>query len=154
MSMTINSPLLRLAALTSLLLAPGVQAEELLTIDVHRDANCGCCKSWIKHLEDNGFHVIDHVESNMSVVKKSLGVAPRLSSCHTGVIEGKFVEGHVPAAQIIELTKRDDLAGIAVPGMPHGSPGMEVEGSSQAYDVIGLTKEGDDVVVAEYPAAQ
>ena len=152
MSMTINSPLLRLAALTALLLAPGIQAAEPLTIDVHRDANCGCCKNWIKHLEANGFHVIDHVESNMSAVKQSLGVAPRLSSCHTGVIDGKFVEGHVPAAQIVELTQRDDLVGIAVPGMPHGSPGMEVEGSSQAYQVIGLSKEGTDVVVAEYPA--
>jgi hypothetical protein len=58
----------------------------------------------------------------MSAVKQSLGVAPRLASCHTAVIDGKFVEGHVPAAQVIELTKRDDLVGIAVPGMPAGSP--------------------------------
>jgi hypothetical protein len=145
---------LRIVTLAVLLVGGAVQAAEPLIIDVHRDANCGCCKSWIKHLEANGFEVIDHVESNMSAVKQSLGVAPRLSSCHTAVIDGKFVEGHVPAAQIIELTKRDDLAGIAVPGMPHGSPGMEVEGSSHAYQVIGLTKEGTDVVVAEYPAAE
>jgi hypothetical protein len=144
----------RIVTLAALLMGGAAQASELLTIDVHRDANCGCCKNWIKHLEANGFHVIDHVESNMSAVKQGLGVAPRLSSCHTGVIDGKFVEGHVPAAQIIELTKRDDLAGIAVPGMPQGSPGMEVEGSSQAYQVIGLTKEGTDVVVAKYPAGQ
>lgn len=74
MHTTINSPLLRLLALSTLLLLPTAQAAEPLTIDVHRDANCGCCKSWIRHLEDNGFHVIDHVEDNMSAVKQGLGV--------------------------------------------------------------------------------
>ena len=70
------------------------QAAEV--IDVHRDANCGCCKDWIKYLETNGFEVRDHVEVNMLPVKERLGVPPRLGSCHTGVIGGKFVEGHVP----------------------------------------------------------
>ncbi len=91
-------------------------------------------------------------KANMTAVKQSLGVAPRLASCHTAVIDGKFVEGHVPAAQVIELTKRDDLLGIAVPGMPAGSPGMEIDGVQHAYQVIGLTKTGSDQVVAEYPA--
>ena len=141
-----------LALLAALSVTSAVQAADALTIDVHRDANCGCCKKWISHLEANGFKVVDHVESNMSAVKQSLGVAPRLASCHTAVIDGKFVEGHVPAAQVIELTKRDDLVGIAVPGMPAGSPGMEVDGVQHAYQVIGLTKTGSDQVVAEYPA--
>ena len=141
-----------LALLAALSVTSAVQAADALTIDVHRDANCGCCKKWISHLEANGFKVVDHVESNMSAVKQSLGVAPRLASCHTAVIDGKFVEGHVPAAQVIELTKRDDLVGIAVPGMPAGSPGMEVDGVQHAYQVIGLTKAGSDQVVAEYPA--
>ncbi|MNY36292.1 hypothetical protein D3C86_1707690 [compost metagenome] len=88
----------------------------------------------------------------MSAVKQELGVAPRLSSCHTAVINGKFVEGHVPAEQIVELTKRTDLLGIAVPGMPVGSPGMEDGGMQEAYQVIGLTKAGADQVIAEYPA--
>ena len=103
-------------------------------------------------MEANGFNVIDHVERDMTSVKQRLGVAPRLASCHTAVIDGKFVEGHVPAAQIIELSKRDDLAGIAVPGMPAGSPGMEVGGTQHAYQVIGLTKAGTDQVIADYPA--
>lgn len=77
-------------------------AAEPLTIDVHRDANCGCCKAWISHLQDNGFNVVDHVETDMSAVKQRLGVPPRLSSCHTGVINGQFVEGHVPAADILK----------------------------------------------------
>ncbi len=152
--MTINSPRLRLLALGALLLMPTAQAAEPLTIDVHRDANCGCCKSWINHLEANGFHVIDHVETNMSAVKQGLGVPPRLSSCHTGVINGKFVEGHVPAAQVVELANRDDLIGLAVPGMPTGSPGMEAGSVVQAYEVIGLTKAGTEQVIAEYPSQQ
>lgn len=140
-----------LALLAALSVTSAVQAADALTIDVHRDANCGCCKKWISHLEANGFKVVDHVESNMTAVKQRLGVAPRLASCHTAVIDGKFVEGHVPAAQVIELTKRDDLLGIAVPGMPAGSPGMEVDGVQHAYQVIGLTKTGSDQVVANIP---
>lgn len=139
-------------ALAALLGTAVAQAAEALTIDVHRDANCGCCKQWVAHLQDNGFTVIDHVETNMSAVKQRLGVPPRLASCHTAVIDGKFVEGHVPAGQIIELSQHPDLVGIAVPGMPAGSPGMEVGGKQQAYQVIGLTQAGSERVLAEYPA--
>jgi hypothetical protein len=141
-----------LALLAALFAASTVQAADALTIDVHRDANCGCCKKWISHLEESGFKVVDHVESNMTAVKQKLGVVPRLASCHTAVIDGKFVEGHVPAAQVVELTKRNELVGIAVPGMPAGSPGMETGGVQHAYQVIGLTQAGADQVVAEYPA--
>lgn len=121
------------------------------TIDVHRDANCGCCKQWIKHLQDNGFTVNDHVETDMAAVKQRLGVPPTLGSCHTGVINGRFVEGHVPAQQIIDLDKRPQLLGIAVPGMPMGSPGMEYGDRQDAYQVIGVTAAGEREVVAEYP---
>ncbi len=143
---------LRLALLCALFISPLAQAADLIPIDVHRDANCGCCKKWISHLESNGFKVTDHVETNMSEVKQRLGVAPRLGSCHTAVIDGKFVEGHVPAEQVLALRKRTDLLGMAAPGMPMGSPGMEVDGRGEAYQVIGLTRDGKDVVVAEYPA--
>ena len=142
----------RVAMLATLFMTSAVHSADTLTIDVHRDANCGCCKKWIQHLEANGFTVVDHVETNMSAVKQDLGVAPRLSSCHTAVINGKFVEGHVPAEQIVALSKRDDLIGIAVPGMPAGSPGMEAGGKQDAYQVIGLSKAGTDQVIAEYPA--
>ncbi|MBK5541026.1 DUF411 domain-containing protein [Pseudomonas sp. TH05] len=144
---------LRLAALSALFVTSLAQAAAPIPIEVHRDANCGCCKEWIKHLEANGFKVEDHVESNMSAVKQRLGVAPRLASCHTAVIDGKFVEGHVPAEQVLALRNRSDLLGIAAPGMPMGSPGMEMDGMpADAYQVIGLTKDGQDVVVADYPA--
>ncbi|MBF8732699.1 DUF411 domain-containing protein [Pseudomonas guariconensis] len=132
------------------LLAIAGLAQAAETIDVYRDPNCGCCKEWISHLRDNGFTVNDHVEPNMSEVKQRLGVAPRLASCHTGVINGKFVEGHVPAEQVRLLAKRNDLKGIAVPGMPMGSPGMEMGDHKDAYQVIGLTQDGKDEVLANY----
>ncbi|WP_372876133.1 DUF411 domain-containing protein [Pseudomonas sp.] len=127
------------------------QAAEPIGIDVHRDPNCGCCKAWISHLQDNGFSVNDHVESDMSAVKQRLGVPPRLASCHTGVIDGKFVEGHVPAADILKLRQQPDLLGAAVPGMPAGSPGMEMGDRQQAYQVIGLDQQGKERVLADYP---
>jgi|TARA_R100000789_G_scaffold75364_1_gene70957 hypothetical protein len=140
----------KFAFIAALFMAGSVHAADV--IDVHRDANCGCCKDWVKYLQANGFEVRDHVESNMSAVKERLGVAPRLGSCHTGVIDGKFVEGHVPVAQIRELQQRRDLLGVAAPGMPAGSPGMDYGQPAQAYQVIGLTDKGTDLVLANYPA--
>ena len=140
----------KLALLAALFATGSVQAAQV--IDVHRDANCGCCKDWVEYLQANGFEVRDHVETDMSAVKRKLGVAPRLGSCHTGVIDGKFVEGHVPVAQIHELQQREDLLGVAAPGMPAGSPGMDYGQPAQAYQVIGLTVNGKDVVLANYPA--
>lgn len=136
--------------LTFALLAISGLAQAAETIDVYRDPSCGCCKAWIKHLSDNGFTVNDHVEPNMSALKQRLGVAPRLASCHTGVINGKFVEGHVPAEQVRLLAERDDLKGVVVPGMPMGSPGMEMGDRKDAYQVIGVTNAGQDTVVAQY----
>ncbi len=140
---------LKMAVIAALFMAGSAQAAQV--IDVHRDPNCGCCKDWIKYLQANGFEVRDHVEKDMSVVKQRLGVVPRLGSCHTGVVDGKFVEGHVPVAQIQELRQREDLVGVAAPGMPAGSPGMDYGQPAQAYQVIGLTADGKDVVLAEYP---
>ena len=145
---------LRLGALTTLVLLGGCQEKAVvdqLVIDVHRDANCGCCKDWIAHLEDNGFTVRDHVEPDMVAVKMKHGVPPRLASCHTAVIDGRFVEGHVPAQQVLELRKRPDLRGLAVPGMPAGSPGMEMGDRQDAYQVIGLASNGQEEVIARYP---
>lgn len=129
-----------------------VHAAEPIAIDVHRDANCGCCKAWIEHLETNGFKVNDHVETDMAAVKTRLGVPHSLGSCHTGVIDGKFVEGHVPAADVLKLRARPDLIGAAVPGMPMGSPGMEMGGRKDAYKVIAVGNEGSQSVMSEYPA--
>ncbi|MEJ6654548.1 MAG: DUF411 domain-containing protein [Pseudomonas sp.] len=142
---------LRLIALSTMLLGGVAQAADNLTIDVHRDANCGCCKDWIKHMESNGFEVNDHVEANMATVKQELGVPARLGSCHTAVINGQFIEGHVPAEQVMALQARPDLLGLAVPGMPMGSPGMEYGDRQDPYQVVGLTKKGEVEIIAEYP---
>lgn len=149
--------LLKNAALvTSIAIAVGfstnLQADVGKLIDVYRDPNCGCCTKWITYLKDQGYTVVDHEEENMSAVKEKLGVPANFGSCHTGVVNGKFVEGHVPVEQIAELTNRSDLIGAAAPGMPVGSPGMESGGRRNAYQILGLTKSGNEVVLADYPA--
>jgi hypothetical protein len=141
---------MRRLVLLAALLSSTIHAAESLTIDVYRDPNCGCCTKWIEHLKQNGFTVHDHVEGNMSEVKARLGVPPRFSSCHTGVIDGKFVEGHVPASDILTLRQRPDVLGIAVPGMPMGSPGMEMGDRKDSYDVLGLDKAGKEDVFARH----
>ncbi len=144
---------MRRVLLASLFFAPlFAQAAETVSMDVYRDPNCGCCKAWISHLRDNGIQVNDHVENDMASVKARLGVPHRLGSCHTGVIDGKFVEGHVPAKDVLALRARQDLVGAAVPGMPMGSPGMEMDGMQDAYQVIGVSAQGGESVLAEYPA--
>ncbi len=144
----------RLLIAAALFASAAAHAAEPLVIDVHRDANCGCCKDWIVHLEANGFTVNDHIERDMAAVKQKLGVPYRLGSCHTGVIDGKFVEGHVPAAEVLKLRASPELVGAAVPGMPVGSPGMEMGDRQDRYQVIGLTAKGQERVMAEYPAAK
>lgn len=124
-------------------------AEDLL-IDVYRDANCGCCEAWIDHLKEHGFSVNDHVMDDMIAVKIEHGVPPELSSCHTGVINGQFVEGHVPAKDILSLHNNPELLGLAVPRMPIGSPGMEMGDRKDPYEVIGLETDGSTRVINQY----
>ena len=143
----------RLLLLLPVLLAGFAQAAEpiAIAIDVYRDPNCGCCEAWIDHLQDNGFSVSDHVVNDMTSVKMEHGIPRRLGSCHTAVIDGKFVEGHVPAADILKLRAQPDLIGAAVPGMPIGSPGMEMGERKDAFKVIGVSKTGEERVLSEYP---
>ncbi|KAA0696794.1 DUF411 domain-containing protein [Halopseudomonas laoshanensis] len=128
-----------------------LQAADPVAIDVYRDPNCGCCKAWITHLENNGFNVTDHVENNMSALKSELGVPQELASCHTAVLDGRFIEGHVPAADILKMRQQPDIIGLAVPGMPAGSPGMEMGDRVDAYDVISLDENNDTSVFSSYP---
>ena len=141
---------MRTLVLTGLLLSSALHAAEAPSIEVYRDPNCSCCSAWVEHLQANGFTVNEHIEQDMSAVKQRLGVPPRLASCHTGVINGQFVEGHVPARDVLGLKQRPELAGLAVPGMPHGSPGMET-GRQDSYEVIGLDRQGKESVVQRYP---
>ena len=133
----------------SLLFSAAAQAAEPPTIDVYRDPHCGCCGAWSEHLQATGFKGKEHIEADMSAVTTRLGVPPRLASCHTGVLNGQFIEGHVPASDIHKLSQQPQLAGIAVPGMPAGSPGMEMGDRQDAYQVIGLDRQGQEQVVID-----
>lgn len=119
-------------------------------ITVYRDPNCGCCTKWIEHLIKHGFRVKDNKSGGMSEVKRGLGVPESMESCHTGVVNGYVIEGHVPAADIQRLLKeKPKVAGLAVPGMPMGSPGMEGPRTDR-YDVLSFDKSGKTAVYAKH----
>jgi len=103
---------------------------------VHKDPNCGCCTGWVRHLKDAGFAVTVEESTDLQPVRKRLGVPADLAACHTAEVDGYVLEGHVPAAAVRRLLeKRPTAIGLAVPGMPAGSPGME-SGVPQRYDVV------------------
>ncbi|MES0491807.1 MAG: DUF411 domain-containing protein [Leptospirales bacterium] len=108
-----------------------------LEIEVYHSPTCGCCKKWISHLEKHNFKVIDIPTDNMDPVKQKLGVPAHLASCHTAVIDGYIIEGHVPAEDIVQLlTERPDIIGLTVPKMPVGTPGMENPGHKDVFSVF------------------
>lgn len=112
--------------LAFLLPAPPASAQD---IKVHLSPTCGCCKAWVRHLDQAGFTPRIVESSDMAATKRVIGVPDKVLSCHTGVVEGYFIEGHVPASDIVKLLKDKPRAlGLAVPDMPVGSPGMEVAG--------------------------
>jgi hypothetical protein len=118
-------------------------------ITMYRGAACNCCVIWADYLKEEGFTVIDEVVDNLDAIKQEKGVPQPFHSCHTAVIDGYVVEGHVPAEEIRRMIARQpDAVGIAVPGMPAGSPGMEV-GYSEPYQVL-LFDDKNYSVVAEY----
>ncbi len=118
------------------LLLAGVPADAT-DVTVYKSPWCGCCGAWVDHLRDNGFDVRVEEQEDLAPVKARLGVPPELQSCHTAIVDGYAIEGHVPAADIHRLlTERPAAKGLAVPGMPIGSPGMEMDGRQDAYDVI------------------
>jgi hypothetical protein len=119
-------------------------------ITVYKDPSCGCCKSWIEHLIKHGYAVDAKDTPAMTEVKRTLGVPDALTSCHTAVVNGYLIEGHVPAADIARLLKqKPKVAGLAVPGMVTGSPGMEGP-TKQHYQVLSFDKNGKTKVFASY----
>ena len=116
--------------------------EKPLEITVYRSAQCGCCKDWIDHLKKHNFKVNDVVSDNMHAVKSQLGLPGELASCHTGVVNGYIIEGHVPAQDIKQLVySKSELKGLSVPQMPHGTPGMET-GRKDPFQVVGFDNKG------------
>lgn len=114
------------------------------TMIVHKDPFCGCCNQWIEHVRAAGIEVEARNESDMASIKASLGVPAAMASCHTATIGGYFIEGHVPVEDIQRLlAEAPDAAGLAVPGMPAGSPGMEMpDGRSDPYTVELVQRDG------------
>lgn len=125
-----------------------------LMLDVYKSPTCGCCAKWVDHMKEAGFtvKVTEKSEDALDALKTSSGVPPTAQSCHTAIAGGYFIEGHVPAADVRRLLQdRPALAGIAVPGMPTGSPGMEVPGvAPQAFKVIAFDKKGASSVFASH----
>jgi hypothetical protein len=123
-------------------LALPARAADRPPMRVHKDPNCGCCNGWITHLEQAGFAVAAIETSRLNAVKARLGVPPELASCHTAELGDYVIEGHVPAAAIERLlAERPRAKGLAVPGMPVGSPGME-GGEPEVYEVMLFGPEG------------
>ena len=121
------------------LFTPGRAIAAEPTIEVWKSPTCGCCKDWITHLEGNGFSVTSYDEGNAEV-RDRLGMPIRFGSCHTAVVEGYVIEGHVPAREIYRLLdERPEAIGLSVPAMPRGSPGMDgpvYGGIKDPYDVL------------------
>ncbi|MEI8610771.1 DUF411 domain-containing protein [Enterovibrio norvegicus] len=134
----------KFAALSLVLLSTSTLAA---TGTTYKSPYCGCCKEWVKHMEDNGFDMISEDHVNMDPIKVKFGIKPQLASCHTTVIDGYVFEGHIPASDVKSfLEKKPKLAGLAVPGMPMGSPGMEYGNQKDAYNVVAFSHTGMTMV--------
>tara|TARA_B100001564_G_scaffold105099_1_gene86876 strand:- start:982 stop:1452 length:471 start_codon:yes stop_codon:yes gene_type:complete len=119
---------------------------------VHKTSTCGCCKKWVDHMEDNGFSVITEDHQSLAMIKDDLKIQPKFRSCHTGVSqEGYFFEGHIPSRYVLQFLSESnpDAIGLSVPGMPLGSPGMEVDNRFTPYDVLIHFQDGTSKVYAQ-----
>lgn len=118
---------------------------------VYRSPTCGCCGNWEQHVKDNKFSITDNISDDMQAIKQKYGVPEQLSSCHTAIVGGYVIEGHVPAKDIEKLLReKPDVVGITAPGMPMGSPGMEMGPRKDDYQVLSFDKNGNVKVFAEH----
>ena len=128
-----------------------ISGEELMLL-VHKTPTCGCCKMWMKHVEKNGFTAYGQDHQDLMKIKEKYNIEPQYRSCHTAVSSDGFIfEGHIPGKYIKQFLSEDhpEAIGLSVPGMPLGSPGMEVEDRFMPYDVLILFKDGTNKVYAE-----
>jgi len=144
---------------TALLAAPPLRALAQgagPAIHVLKDPDCGCWSAWIAHLEEDGFAVSTEPRAGAQLARYKIdhGIPKEMASCHTAQVEGYMIEGHVPAADIRRLLdERPDVVGLAVPGMPFGSPGMGPDSAREAYDVFLILRDGATDLFASYGAA-
>ena len=146
-----RSVLAGLGSLSVAVLSVPVAAQGRPTITITKDPSCGCCGAWVDHVRASGFPVTVVESSEVNRLKERLGIPRKLESCHTAEVGGYVIEGHVPASAIERLLAEKPRAkGLAVPGMPVGAPGMEVEGmENETYDVV-LFGSGSQRVFARY----
>jgi hypothetical protein len=139
-------------ALMTLLPVPARADGVPVALTVYKDPSCGCCKKWVAHLTANGFTPVVKDRTDMPALKDSLGIPVTLRSCHTAVAGKLVIEGHVPAADMKRFfaTPPKGVLGLAAPGMPSGSPGMEMPGASDRYDVVAFTADGKTSVFASH----
>jgi hypothetical protein len=132
--------------------SPTTAEPSLPGVTVHKSATCGCCQLWVDRLRGGGFTVEVRNEDNLNEVKQRVGIPYGMGSCHTAEVAGYFVEGHVPIEDVQRLLReRPDAKGITVPGMPAGSPGMEVpSGQIQPYDVLLVGRDGSTTVFSHH----
>jgi hypothetical protein len=145
--------ILKMIGVSSLSLLPlNVKSENKTLIKVWKSPTCGCCKDWITHLEENGFEVA-HYDTGNNRVRAQVGMPQKYGSCHTAIVEGYVIEGHVPAKDIRKLLKLKPTAvGLSVPGMPVGSPGMDgpqYKGRQDPFDVL-LISDKDHEIFSSY----
>ncbi len=121
-------------------------------IVMYKSPNCKCCTGWADHLRKGGFTVEVNKRDDMDVLKTKFGVSEKLASCHTAIVDGYVIEGHVPAADVERLLKeRPDIVGLTAPGMPMKSPGMQEIGQQpQGYSVLAFDKDGNTTVFHRY----
>nr|WP_244618408.1 DUF411 domain-containing protein [Rhodoferax sediminis] len=133
-------------------LLQALPAVAAVDIHVYKTPDCGCCAGWVDHLKAEGFSVTVTEVADTSLTRKRLGMPERFGSCHTALVEGYVLEGHVPAAEVGKLlASRPKAIGLAVPGMPAGSPGMEMGARRDQYKVLLVDRNGHDTVFATYP---
>ena len=128
-----------------------LSSQNKLSLLVHKTPTCGCCKKWVKHLEANSFSTMIKDHQNLQKVKEQYFIKPKYQSCHTAVSQDGYVfEGHIPSKFIKQFLAdpEADAIGLSVPGMPLGSPGMEVQGRFTPYDVLLLYQDGSSKVYA------
>lgn len=138
------------AILASMLLTGGLAAAGATEVTVYKSPSCGCCKNWVAHMRANGFTVKAIDVADVTPYKLAHGIGPALAACHTALVDGYVIEGHVPAQDIRRLLReRPRVVGLAAPGMPAGSPGME-QGSQDHYNVLSFDKAGKTSVYARH----
>ncbi|QWF70944.1 DUF411 domain-containing protein [Methylomonas paludis] len=152
--LSLNRTPLLLLLLASLNIG-AAESDKAIDITVYRSESCSCCRKWQDHLQQNNFNIKSLVSDDLQAVKDKYGIPDKLASCHTALVNGYIVEGHVPAQDIRKLLQtKPNIVGIAAPGMPMGSPGMEMGDTQASFQVISVDKSGHFEVFSNHNGNQ